>query len=155
MPHEGVIDADDFPGSGQLAARALSACHPLSYTTCTALRQDVDKLCIDDSKLQIDDSTLRIGDSTLQIGDLRPRIVDLTLLRASSNRRLDVTTRWIVDLTDLPPCRRSISTSRSFKLVIRSFESAIRNVPQWHEVLPRRTEVSSRQPRGGETPTPQ
>ncbi len=138
-PYEGVIDADDFPRSDRLTSCALSACHSLSYTTCTALRQDGDKLCIDDSKFQIDDSTLqigdstlRIGDSTLQIGDSRLRIGDLTLLRASSNRRLDVRTRWIVDLTDLPPCRRSISTIRNFKSAIRSFKSTIRNVPQWH-----------------------
>ena len=132
MAHEGVIDADDFPRSGQLTSHALSACHSMSYTICTASRQDVNKLCIADSKLQIGDSTLRIGDSTLQIGDSRPRIVDLTLLRASSNRRLDVTTRWIVDLTDRPPGRTSISTIRNFKSAIRSFRLAIRNVPQWH-----------------------
>ena len=139
MAHEGVIDADDFPRSGQLTSHALSACHSMSYTICTASRQDVNKLCVADSKLQIDDSTLqigdstlRIGDSTLQIGDSRPRIVDLTLLRASSNRRLDVTTRWIIDLTDRPPGRTSISTIRNFKSAIRSFRLAIRNVPQWH-----------------------
>jgi hypothetical protein len=136
---ERLIDEVDFPRSGQLTSHALSACHSLSYTTYAALRQDVNKLGIDDSKLQIDDLTLQIddltlqiGDSTLQIGDSTLQIVDLTLLPTSSKRRIDVTTRWIVDINDLPPCRKSISTIRNFKSTIRSFKSAIRNVPQWH-----------------------
>ena len=70
--HEGVIDAHDFPRSGQLASRALSACHPLSYTACTALREHLDKLLPNDLKLRADDSKLQIGDSWL-------RIVDFTL----------------------------------------------------------------------------
>ena len=126
------IDEVDFPRSGHPASSALSACHSLSYMTCTVFRQDVDKLRITDSKLQIDDSTLqigdstlRIGDSTLQIGDSTLQIVDLTLLRASSNRRLDVTTRWIIDINDLPPFRKSISTIRNFKSTIRSFRDYI------------------------------
>jgi hypothetical protein len=136
---ERVIDVVDSPRSVMSGPSGLCDCVTRGYAARPVSRQDVNKLCIDDSTFQIDDSTLqigdstlRIGDSTLQIGDSRPRIVDLTLLRASSKRRLDVTTRWIVDLTDLPPCRRSISTIRNFKSAIRSFKSAIRNVPQWH-----------------------
>jgi len=53
---ERSIDEVDFPRSGHPTSRALSACHSLSYTTCTVFRQDVNKLCIDDSKLQIGDS---------------------------------------------------------------------------------------------------
>jgi len=108
-PYEEVIDVDDFPRSGLLASRALSACNPLSYTIWMALRQDVDKLCIDDSKFQINDSTLQIGDSTLQIGDSTLRIVDLTLPPAGSDRRLDVTKLRIGDLTLKRPRGSSIS----------------------------------------------
>jgi len=130
--HEGVIDAHDFPRSGQLASRALSACHPLSYTACTALRQDVDKLLPNDLKLRAADSKLQTGDSKLQTGDSWLRIVDFTLPPVGSERRLDVTKLRMGDLTVKRPRGSSISTIRSFKLAIRSFKSAIRNVPQWH-----------------------
>jgi hypothetical protein len=109
------IDVVDSPRSVMTGPSGLCDCVTISYAARPVSRQDVNKLRIDDSKLQIDDSTLQIvdstlqiGDSTLQIGDSKPRIGDLTLLRASSKRRLDVTTRWIVDITDLPPCRKSI-----------------------------------------------
>jgi hypothetical protein len=128
----GVIDENHFPRSGRLASRALTACHSLRYTICVALRQDVDKLRIDDSKFQTDDSrlqigdfTLQIGDSTLQIGDSTLQIGDLTLPQGSSKRRIDVTTRWIVDLDDLPPFQSLKSTIRNFKLAIRSFKLVI------------------------------
>ena len=145
--HVDLIDIDDYRFIDVVVSRrgvlsgpsGLCNCATRSYAARPVLRQDVNKLCIDDSKLQIDDSTLQIddltlqiGDSTLQIGDSTLQIVDLTLLRASSKRRLDVTTRWIIDLNDLPPCRKSISTIRNFKSTIRSFKSAIRSVPQWH-----------------------
>jgi hypothetical protein len=130
--NEGLIDDHAFRRSGNLASRDLSGCHSLSYTTWTALRQDVDKLHVDDSKfqindftLQIGDFTLQIGDSTLQIGDFTLRIGDFTLPRASSNRRIDVTKRWIVDLTDLPPFLSLKSTIRNLKSTIRSFKSVI------------------------------
>ena len=133
------IDEVDSPRSVMPGPSGLCDCVTTSYAARPVLRQDVDKLYIDDSKLQIDDftlqigdSTLQIGDSTLQIGDSTLQIVDLTLLPASSKRRLDVTTRWIVDINDLPSCRKSISTIRNFKSAIRSFKSAIRSVPQWH-----------------------
>ncbi len=157
------IDEVDFPRSGHPASSALSACHSLSYTTYTVFRQDVNKLRItdstlqiDDSTLQIDDLTLQIGDSTLQIGDSTLQIVDLTLLPTSSKRRIDVTTRWIVDINDLPPCRKSISTIRNFKSTIRSFKSAIRSVPQWHASVtsPSRSVIRALQHSNQTTPSP-
>ena len=68
----------------------LCDCVTISYAARPVSRHDV-------NKLQIDDSTLQIDDSTLQIGDSRFRIVDLTLLRAGSDRRLDVTKLRIGD----------------------------------------------------------
>jgi len=130
--HEGVIDAHDFPRSGQLASRALSACRSLSYTACTALREHVDKLLPNDLKLRADDSKLQNGDSKLQIGNSRLRIVDLTLSPAGSGHHLDVTKLRMGDSSVKLARGSSVSPIRSFKLAIRSFKSAIRNVPQWH-----------------------
>jgi hypothetical protein len=130
--HEGLIDDHDVRRSGRLASPVLSACHSLSYTTCTAFRYDVNKLeitdftlQIDDFTLQIGDLTLQIGDSTLQIGDFTLRIVDFTLPRAGSDRRLDVTKLRMGDSIEKRPRGSSISAIRSFKSTIRSFKSVI------------------------------
>ncbi len=94
---ERVIDVVGSPRNGMSGLSGLCDCVTRSYAARPVSRQNVNKLCIDDSKLQMDDSTLQIGDSTLRIGDStlqigysRPRIVDLTLLRASSNRRFEM-----------------------------------------------------------------
>jgi len=77
------IDVVDWPRNGMTGLSGLCDCVTTSYVAQPVSRQDVNKLCIDDSIFQIDDSTLQIGDSTLQIGDL-------TLLRTSSNRRFEM-----------------------------------------------------------------
>jgi hypothetical protein len=130
--NEGFIDDHDVRRSGNPASCGLSACHSLSYTICTALRRDVDTLHIDDSKLQIDDFTLQIGDSTLQTGDSKLQIgnsklqiVDFTVRRAGSDRRLDLTKLRMGDSIEKRPRGSSISAIRSFKSTIRSFKSVI------------------------------
>ena len=125
MPHEGVMDADGFPHGGQLTSRALSVCHSLSYTACTALRHDVHKLLPNDLKRRADDSKLQTGDSKLQIGDSRLRFVDLTLSPAGSGHQLDVKKRRMGDSSVKLARGSSVSPNRSFKLAIRSFKSAI------------------------------
>ena len=83
-----LIDIDDtrlidFPRSGHPASSALSACHSLSYTTCTVFRQDVDKLRITDSTLQIDDSTLQISTVPLEVEELQLVTEAIVVERAS------------------------------------------------------------------------
>ena len=97
---ERVIDVVDSPRSVMSGPSGLCDCVTRGYAARPMSRQDVNKLCIDDSIFQIDDSTLQIvdstlqiGDSTLQIDDSRLQIVDLTLLRASSKRRFEASNR--------------------------------------------------------------
>jgi hypothetical protein len=136
--HDDINDVAD-PRDAESGSSCVTTCITISYGPPPDRRHDDHKIDFTDSKFQIDDFTLQIGDSTLQIGgstlqigDLKPRIVDLTLSRASSNRRIDVTTRWIVDRTVLTPRPKSISTIRNFKSAISSFKSAIPNVPERH-----------------------
>ena len=82
--HVDLIDIDDYRFIDVVVSRrgvlsgpsGLCNCATRSYAARPVLRQDVNKLCIDDSKLQIDDSTLQIDDLTLQIGDSTLQIGD-------------------------------------------------------------------------------
>jgi hypothetical protein len=63
---ESVIDVVDSPRNIMSGLSGLCDCVTTSYAAQPVSRQDVNKLCIDDSIFRIDDSTLQIGDATLK-----------------------------------------------------------------------------------------
>jgi hypothetical protein len=76
----------------------LSTCPVSDYTFFTGLRQDVDKVTINDRELRIVARKLHIVARKLQIVDRKLHIVDIAFRPTGLERRIDLTPLRIGDI---------------------------------------------------------